>query len=244
MLEPQRRRLWCLDEGNVAGLGSINTFSIDKNGTLQRFQRKEGIGIAPVHSVFFNDGKALAVAMYGGGVGFFHRMENGTVCGVSFWNFTLANPKAAPQDKSRPHGFAVDPSGSFLVSPDLGADLVRTFNIDKNKTSVSLGPAVSVAEGTGPRHATFWSPAWKAGEHWDGKGDVFLYVIGELSSTITTFKVGYLKNGTLDLRKLGETKNFGGRDPNRTTTPKASEIMVSVSAFVPLLENAHQCSAR
>ena len=67
--------------------------------------------------------------------------------------------------------------GGYLVSPNLGADLVRTFRIDRNESSVSVGPAASVTEGTGPRHATFWSPTWKVGDHWDGKADVFLFVL-------------------------------------------------------------------
>ena len=230
-LEPQKRHLWCLEEGNVAGLGTINTFSIGKNGSMQRFQRKSSVGIAPVQNVFFDDGKGLAVALYGGGVNFFRKMENGTILEGALKNFTLDKPKAAPQDKSRPHGFAVDPSGGYLVSPDLGADLVRTFRIERNQSAISVGPAASVTEGTGPRHATFWSPTWKVGDHWDGKADVFLYVLGELSSTITTFKVGYPQNGTLVLVKLGETKNFGGAVPSQSVAPKAAEIMVSVSSW-------------
>lgn len=37
----------------------------------------------------------------------------------------------APQDQARPHQAILDPTGDFLVFPDLGADLLRVLKVDK-----------------------------------------------------------------------------------------------------------------
>lgn len=38
---------------------------------------------------------------------------------------------AAPQEQARPHEAILDPTGDFLVFPDLGADLIRVLAVDK-----------------------------------------------------------------------------------------------------------------
>jgi 6-phosphogluconolactonase (cycloisomerase 2 family) len=37
----------------------------------------------------------------------------------------------APQEQSRPHEAILDPTGEFLVFPDLGADYIRVLHVDK-----------------------------------------------------------------------------------------------------------------
>jgi 6-phosphogluconolactonase (cycloisomerase 2 family) len=39
--------------------------------------------------------------------------------------------RPAPQDQARPHHAILDPTGDFLVFPDLGADLLRVLRVDK-----------------------------------------------------------------------------------------------------------------
>jgi 6-phosphogluconolactonase (cycloisomerase 2 family) len=36
-----------------------------------------------------------------------------------------------PQNQARPHEAILDPTGDFLVFPDLGADLLRVLRVDK-----------------------------------------------------------------------------------------------------------------
>lgn len=210
-----RDQLWCLDEGTATALGTLNTFNIDRNNSLHRFQRVPNLGVAPVHQTFFNNGSGLAVAMYGGGVRFLQVANNGLVTGSQSQNFTTGVPRGPPQDISRLHGFALDPSGQYLIALDFGADLIRIFYV--NGTSVSVNSAVPLLPISGPRHAVFWSPGRST--------DVFLHVLGELSNKITTLKVTY-GNNTMGLTHIGETLNYGGLAPS--TTPKAAEILVSV----------------
>lgn len=42
-----------------------------------------------------------------------------------------ADNRSNPQEQARPHQAVLDPTGEFLVFPDLGADLLRVFKVDK-----------------------------------------------------------------------------------------------------------------
>ncbi len=42
-----------------------------------------------------------------------------------------AETRPAPQDSARPHEAILDPTGDFLVFPDLGSDLLRVLHVDK-----------------------------------------------------------------------------------------------------------------
>ncbi len=85
------------------------------------------------------------------------------------------------------HGVTVDPSGHFLLVPDLGADRVFIYRIDGS--AHALSPSAPAAEvlppGTGPRHILFRP---------DGR---FAYLLSELSAEIRTYawdaKAGRLK---------------------------------------------------
>lgn len=46
------------------------------------------------------------------------------------------------QAQSRPHEAVLDPTGDFLLFPDLGSDLLRVFKVDKK--TLSLTEAVSI----------------------------------------------------------------------------------------------------
>lgn len=60
------------------------------------------------------------------------------------------------QDSPRPHHAIMDPSGKFLLVPDLGADLVRIYLVSDNGRLrfTALIPLVAPA-GSGPRHGAF-----------------------------------------------------------------------------------------
>lgn len=42
-----------------------------------------------------------------------------------------AEVRPDPQNQARPHQAVLDPTGEFLVFPDLGADLLRVLKVDK-----------------------------------------------------------------------------------------------------------------
>jgi 6-phosphogluconolactonase (cycloisomerase 2 family) len=64
-------------------------------------------------------------------------LPSGGLKSLQTFMFNLTAPGTNPsrQDAPHPHEVILDPTGSFIVVPDLGADLVRVFSVDP-KTSL------------------------------------------------------------------------------------------------------------
>jgi len=95
---------------------------------------------------------------------------------------TGPHPNAARQEASHAHGVHLDPTGAFLVAPDLGNDYVHVFSINAATGALTQCARPTVAAGAGPRHATFKKAL---------NGATILYVGNELGGTVTAFKVNY-----------------------------------------------------
>lgn len=76
---------------------------------------------------------------------------------------------------SRVHMVSFRPSTSELFSVDLGCNLIRIYNMDKNNGSLVLKDIIQTNEGNGPRHLVFLNE------------NVF-YVIFEISNQISVYK--------------------------------------------------------
>ena len=76
-----------------------------------------------------------------------------------------------------PHSANFDPTGKWVLVPDLGVDKVYVYRYDAGAHALSAGdpPTVSVPPGSGPRHLSF-SP--------DGK---FAYLIHEMGGILIAF---------------------------------------------------------
>ncbi|BGP15165.1 hypothetical protein JCM10213_008695 [Rhodosporidiobolus nylandii] len=82
------------------------------------------------------------------------------------------------QEQAHPHGAHIDPRGVVCVVPDLGTDDLRVVGIKATGTLEDV-ETVHLEAGDGPRHVLFSS----SGER--------LYVLNELSNSVTTFSVTY-----------------------------------------------------
>ncbi|KAI5303068.1 hypothetical protein KEM56_000063, partial [Ascosphaera pollenicola] len=111
------------------------------------------------------------------------------------FEYTIPQPGANPQrqEAPHPHHILTDPLGAFLIVPDLGADLVRVYGIDKDTGRLTeLEPIEAAAKGNGPRHAIFWKSAPSSLE--DDKRlheGTWLYVANELANTVDVYAVTY-----------------------------------------------------
>jgi len=76
------------------------------------------------------------------------------------------------QEKAHPHYATFDPSGKYLLVPDLGADAVHVYEVHLDSASLSHHDSVKSLPGTGPRHMKFSN---------DGK---LAFVLNELSLTV------------------------------------------------------------
>lgn len=117
-----------------------------------------------------------------------------------------ANPSR--QDAPHPHHAFVDPTGDFMIIPDLGADIIRIYKIDKTSGQLTECPGAKPRPGTGPRHGAFWVPSGakssriRRGNAAAADGTV-LFIANELSNTISGWGVTYPASGgcmTLSLK--------------------------------------------
>ena len=141
------------------------------------------------------------------------------------YTFTLSKPGANPdrQEAPHPHQVVLDPTGAFVLVPDLGADLVRVFAVGEGASLVE-GEALEVEAGSGPRHVAFVEREGKCG------GSVVMYVVSELANTISGFGVEY-KDGGMKFEELFTIPTHGeGEDVPEGAS--ASEILVSVSLLL------------
>ncbi|MEE4180358.1 lactonase family protein [Pseudomonas viridiflava] len=128
------------------------------------------------------------------------------------------------------HSVRTDPSNRFAYAGNLGVDRVLQYRLEpKDGKLVPIGEGyVTVPENTGPRHLAF-AP--------NGK---FLYVVGEMSGTVTAFsiddKTGGLKqvnqaNGIPARLKLapGQVRDARNNDLKDDPTPRiwAADVRIS-----------------
>lgn len=101
-------------------------------------------------------------------------------------------PIPSRQDKPHPHSVNLDPTGQFIVAPDLGADLLRVFVANSVTGDLTACPAAAAAPGDGPRHAAFWiSPT----------GATKLFVVNELANSVSAWDVTSPPQGCLEIIK-------------------------------------------
>jgi 6-phosphogluconolactonase len=123
-------------------------------------------------------GRTLVTVHYGTGrVVAFPLHEDGSIKPPSqFIQLTKAsgaNPDR--QERPHPHSAYFDPTGKYLLVPDLGADRTYIYTHDASSSSLTPHAHAESAQGAGPRHLKF-SP--------DGR---FIYVLNELNQTVDAF---------------------------------------------------------
>lgn len=180
-LHPSGRFLYAvgeIDSFKGAKTGVVSAFAVDPTtGDLKLLNQQPSEGTDPTHLVVDGAGKNVLVANYGGGnVVVLPIATDGTLKPVSSnQHHQGSGPVKGRQEKPHAHGIYLDPSGRFALAPDLGADRVFVYRFDAAKGALEPHGAGSPEPGSGPRHLAF---------HPGGKT---VYVINELTSTITVF---------------------------------------------------------
>ncbi|GKT62112.1 3-carboxymuconate cyclase [Colletotrichum tofieldiae] len=188
-LDQVNSRLYCTDEGLTTNVGTVSSFATGPDGVLQQLAKTETIS-GPVSAVIYGDkGQGLAVAQYPAAL---------TAVKSETFNMSAPGPNPSRQDAPHPHEVFLDPKGQFVLVPDLGADLVRVFAVDG--ANLAAVDSLTAAPGSGPRHVEFLvTPG----------GKTYLYLIGELSNTITAYDVTYRENKTLGFAEVYSGSTYG-----------------------------------
>ncbi|PHH51427.1 putative 6-phosphogluconolactonase [Ceratocystis fimbriata CBS 114723] len=191
------------------------TYDVDTNGQLKNaVLGKSPTGV--VHSALYGNG-FFAGARYDGGSVFTQRLpldDNSPVLDSFVYTMSSPGPNADRQQSPHPHATFVDPTGQFLLVPDLGADLIRIFRIETSGKLTEC-PAAATQGGEGPRHGAFWKST--------SSETTGLYVVNELGNSITHWSVNY--GQCLELASVQTLSSYTAEKPGKAGT-KAAEIQV------------------
>ncbi|KAL3419776.1 YkgB protein [Phlyctema vagabunda] len=216
-LDSKKRVLYCVDEGLTVPVGSLSSYSVSASGALTQKNRQSVVG-GPVSSVIYNGGKGLALAHYTGSSVTTYTIESSGDL-KSLQNFTYAleapGPNPVRQDSPHPHQVIIDPTDSFILAPDLGADLVRIYSIDADSSELIESTSLEVPSGSGPRHAAFLTT----------KESTYLFLISELANEVTSYEVTYGEN-SLSFEEVFSNSTYGTIAP---VGAASAEILISVS---------------
>ncbi|KAI9833341.1 MAG: hypothetical protein M1819_003736 [Sarea resinae] len=220
-LDRENNILYGVDEGLLVPTGSVASYRAHEDGSLETLSRQETV-VGGYVFLFRTDFSILRLVQW---------RERETLA------FTLPIPGPVPdrQEASHPHQAITDPTGHYILVPDLGADLVRVFLRDSVTQSLRPCAPLKVSPGSGPRHAVFWST-----ENGRGTEDVYLYVITELANTVTAYSVTYLEDGELAFAKVYTTSTFGSKVA--PVGAAAAEIAISPDNRFLLLSNRNDSS--
>ncbi|GKT41515.1 putative 6-phosphogluconolactonase [Colletotrichum spaethianum] len=217
-LDQSKSLLYCADRGLTNPNGTLVSFKKTGNGTLLPLGSLSTIkgGVSSV--VYGKDGGRIALASYPASSLEVFSVEDPTeIKRLQSFTYTLSQPGPKPaQDAPHPHEAILDPTGQYVLVPDLGADLVRIFAVDQESYQLKPVTPLNVAVGSGPRHASFLVT----------KEKTFFFVLAELGNTVTTYEVKYDCNKTLSFE---EVFSVGTHGPDNIVPVGAAAAEVHVS---------------
>lgn len=160
-------------------IGDVFSFAIDRvQGRLAPIGQTPSGGGGPTHLALDPGGRALFVANFGGGqVAVVPIAADGALAPVSAVQTGSGSGPHRRQTGPHAHGVTLDPSGRFLLAPDMGADRIFIHRYDRAAAALSPAPTpfAALPAGSGPRLLLF------------GKDGRFAYLLTELSAEIFVF---------------------------------------------------------
>ncbi len=211
-VDPSRQFLYAVNEvGDYQGQksGGVSAFSIDrKTAKLTFLNEVASRGADPCFVSLDRTGKFVLVANYtSGSVAVFPVLADGRLGDASaFIQHHGSSVNHERQEGPHAHMISVTKSSPFALVADLGLDELLVYFFHDGSLSPNYRPFAKVQPGSGPRHFAF-NPTGK-----------FVYLINEMSSTITTFAfTGFTYDMAVgELREIGTVstlpKHFKGEN--------------------------------
>jgi 6-phosphogluconolactonase len=185
-----------------------------ESGKLKLLGRADTGGKNGVRQMLDPSGKFLIVANYASGtVAVLPVTETGALRDQTQL-FELKGPPGphpARQTSSHPHDIVFDPSGRFVVVPDLGLDRTFVLRFDPARGMLSEASVLEGRPASGPRHVAFHPMR------------PVMWILNELDSTMTTCEWDG-ERGTLRPSQIISTLNM-----TFTGTSTAAELAVAPS---------------
>ncbi|MDQ4114704.1 MAG: lactonase family protein [Actinomycetota bacterium] len=177
--DPERNVLYVVNEvTEIDGTpgGAVTAYARCHDGTLKLLNHRR-TGGNPCHSALSPDRRELVVTTFHGGtVELFPLDETGAFAGASsIIQHTGSSVHPRRQTSPHAHQAVFDPSGRFLLAPDLGTDQVLVHAWTDGSLSERPELTVTMTPGSGPRHLAFQPEG-----NW-------VHVITEMAATVETF---------------------------------------------------------
>jgi 6-phosphogluconolactonase (cycloisomerase 2 family) len=218
--------LYLIDEAvNSTTNGTVVAYRTSPTGKLAEISRTKA-QVGGVDAVFYASGAALAVPHYTGSLlQTYDISDSGLTLHESFAFKSPIGPVADRQEAPHPHQAILDPTESFILVPDLGADVVRVFSIGGDRRLTAKEP-LHTSPGYGPRHGTFSRDPIA--------GNYIFYLVGELAGKITAYRVNHNSSG-LSFSEIAsyDTLSVGKPfppNPDGSSKVAPAEITVTVSS--------------
>jgi 6-phosphogluconolactonase (cycloisomerase 2 family) len=192
-------QLYCVDEAWPSPNGDFYSIKANADGTLESLTKAPTHG-GPVSIVLYGSGGAAVADYAGGGINAFDIRNPSSIVALNGPTFPAPTEAGVTeaQKQARPHQAVLDPTGKFVVFPDLGSDLIRVFKTD-DSLALTEKPSHTLTRGTGPRHATFLK----------GTDKTYLYVINEIANTLKVFTVTYNADESLGFTEIYSQSTHG-----------------------------------
>jgi 6-phosphogluconolactonase len=182
-LDPSGAHLYCTNENEAlkgTPAGAVTAFDVNRaDGTLKLLNAQKTNGNAPAHLSVHPSGRYLTASNYDDGDYPVYRLLPDGSIGPQTDDArgSGTGPVADRQEGPHAHQIQTDPDGRRVFGVDLGADVIRTWDLDLASGKLTPGsPAsFSLPPGSGPRHMAFHP------------NRSFAYVLNELAGTIAIF---------------------------------------------------------
>lgn len=180
--DPKRSILYAVSEAGNDGKidGKVLSFAIDPvRGGLTRLSEQGSGGGGPTHLDFDAASGSLFVANFGSGVASVLPVDgSGRIGPVAGRGQDDGSGPTRRQAGPHAHGVTLDPSGRFLLVPDLGADRTFVYRFERGARTLTPAarPFAQVPPGTGPRHIVF------------GANGRFAYLTTELTAQVIVYR--------------------------------------------------------
>lgn len=168
--------------------GKISVFELDNNGQYRKAQEAGTYGNAPCHISVNAQKTTFAISNYlGSNLCYGFLDKDGKIDGALKYITVQGKGNHERQDSPHLHQSVFTKDGNTLLVSDLGSDSIRVYDLDK--TNQLFHPKFSIAldSADGPRHMVL-SP-----------NEDYLYVLNELSNTISAFQLN-VKDRTASLQ--------------------------------------------
>ncbi|KAH7149914.1 Lactonase, 7-bladed beta-propeller-domain-containing protein [Dactylonectria estremocensis] len=208
--------LYCVDQGMAAqSEGSLSSFSIVEDGILARLNTVRTVAGPVSVAVYGKHGKGLAITHHGGSALSTWDIQDPSSIPPIQTRLKMEQPGSGRPREEVPYLRTVtDPTGQFVLVPDVGADIVRIYAVSDHDLNLSERTPFVVAPGGGPRNLAFAKQ----------KKKTFMYIFMDHSNTIVGYEVTYDDNDIFFDEVWASGHGKGG---NMRTDDAAAEMVVS-----------------